>query len=404
MPVEAPGSPILENQTVIFDTVSLLLEGYSSPAFGSAQLYANDAGPAILAANAVIDGAVASDEISYRALGAWLDRWRDGAVSVGAFGGLAALLAGVQSATPISPRLLPLASQLRASLSGSKTRDLWRNPVVAWEDYDLISGPAGVVLTFAAEKDCPVADILSVTAHLAELCAQEHLNRLRVHSYQEDERRSWNFQRINTGLAHGVTGVAAALRCAAQVADGARAPILAALRRVCDWLVSEAYVDSRGLLTWLPSGRDGAPPPSTPNDRQAWCYGTPGIAWTLWEAARLLGDEPLREIAESAMRAYCAVFNQARFIDDDPLDSTLGFCHGAAGMLAIADAFETHAGMPEAAALGAYLDAFLIDRLEDIQALGRDNMTLLTGASGILLVLLARLGGRREWLPLLGLS
>jgi hypothetical protein len=224
------------------------------------------------------------------------------------------------------------------------------------------------------------------------------LDRLRVGFYRDDRLRSWNFGRINTGMAHGVAGVAAALRAASETAPWVRQQLGPPLRRVCRWLMEESFNDSRGLLTWTPGGREGAPPPSGASSRQAWCYGAPGVAWALWESARVLDDPGLRSFAEDAMRTFCAAFAEERYIDDAPADDALAFCHGAAGTLAIADAFARSAKLTEAASLADRLEAYLLARLDEVQALAERNMTLLTGASGILAVLLTRHGGRRDWL------
>jgi hypothetical protein len=45
------------------------------------------------------------------------------------------------------------------------------------------------------------------------------------------------------------------------------------------------------------------------------------------------------------------------------------------------------------------LEAYLLARADEIGQLAHENMTLRTGASGILAVLLVRCGGQRNWLP-----
>jgi hypothetical protein len=51
------------------------------------------------------------------------------------------------------------------------------------------------------------------------------------------------------------------------------------------------------------------------------------------------------------------------FYLDEDLRSRLGFCHGAAGVLAIADAFALHTGLEPARRLSDHLAAFLVERL-----------------------------------------
>lgn len=321
---------------------------------------------------------------------------------MGLCGGLAGVLAGASFASRHRPRFSAIREQLDRALATCVSSGAWRDDHVAWHDYDLISGAAGVVLasTLAAGGDGGVATS-STAWHLAALCEAEDLGRLRVASYLDDAQRSWNHGRINTGLAHGVGGVVAGLVAALRTRD--MPELRAPLRHACWWLVGESYVDRRNLRTWSPAALEGAAPPTAVSRRQAWCYGTPGLSWVLWDAAQVLHDAELAAFAEEAMRSYCAVFDADLYLDPGPADDALGICHGAAGILAVADAFATHAGMPEAAALATELEQLSLRRLEQVSVLGESDMTLLTGASGILAMLLTRGGGPRAWLGVLAL-
>jgi hypothetical protein len=178
-----------------------------------------------------------------------------------------------------------------------------------------------------------------------------------------------------------------------------------ALRHASRWLSDQAYEDAGGLLTWPLSGSDGAPPPAAPSRRQAWCYGTPGVAWTLWEAGRVLADAKLRVLAAEAMASFCAVFDEERYLyDAEPglLDS-LAFCHGAAGTLAVADAFARHVRLVPAIGLRDRLEDYLLHRLGKVPALAGRSMQLLNGATGVLAALLTVRGGDRGWLRQYGL-
>lgn len=103
------------------------------------------------------------------------------------------------------------------------------------------------------------------------------------------------------------------------------------------------------------------------------------------------------------MRSFCTVFDERRYIDDGPVGEVAGICHGAAGTLAVAEAFALHAGIPAAGILRNRLLEFLADRLTEVQELGKENMSLLTGAAGVLAVLLTCEGGKRGWLAQIAL-
>jgi hypothetical protein len=360
----------------------------------------HDGGPAVLAALAAGAG-VAGQGLFDRVLQRWLAGLPDDSRYVGAFEGLAGFVAGLHAAGPLHERLRPLATLVGESLATWSTSGALHTDRVVWADYDLISGPAGVVLCLAT-ADAAVGRAGPAAGHLAALCDRPDLRRLRLNDDGGDPRRSWNVGRVNTGLGHGVTGVAAALRVAVEALPGGER-FAAPLRRVCDWLVRESYVDDNGMVCWPPAGLDGQPPSRHPTRRQAWCYGTPGIAWTLWDAGRVLADDRVQDFARQAMRSFCDVFDEGRHLDPEPVDATLGVCHGAAGTLAIADAFARHAALPSAAVLRERLGGYLLDRLTDVDELAVRDLSMLTGAGGILSVLLLDSAADRCWLNQLAL-
>jgi len=276
----------------------------------------------------------------------------------------------------------------------------WRTSLVAWRDYDLFNGPTGLVLAGAASGNA-TAPFARAARHLALLCDDPRLERLRAGT-EIDPRSAFNIGRINTGMAHGVTGVAAALRHAVETFEDGD-DYRPALRRACDWLVQEVYLADCGLITWSPVGHEGDSPSFAVDDPQAWCYGTPGVAWTLWDAGRVLDDSSLQMLGEEAMRSFCAVFDDERFVARPDVGEALSICHGAAGTLAVADAFARHADLGDAASLRDHLDGYLMDRIDDILNLARVDMTILTGAGGIMSVLVTARGGPRDWLPQLAL-
>jgi len=270
-------------------------------------------------------------------------------------------------------------------------------------DYDLLVGAAGTLVTLATDPACPPSACRPVIRHLAGLCDRAGLDRLRLaRVYGPDSAHGVG--RVNTGLAHGVPGVIVALCAAADRADaGPTDDAHPALRRASTWLREQSFVDGRGVVTWTAFQRDDRPVPDRPSRRQAWCYGTPGVSWALWEAGRALHDETLRAFAAEAMASFCAAWEDEFYLYGEDLDDWVGVCHGAAGTLAVADAFARHAGLGAATDLRERLRRLLGERLDLVRRLGKERMSLLTGASGVLAVLLTVDGGDRDWLPLIGL-
>ncbi|MFI6318896.1 lanthionine synthetase LanC family protein [Nonomuraea sp. NPDC050556] len=347
-----------------------------------------DSGPAILAT-------LAGGPYAQRALATWLRDFRSPHHHAGLFGaGAASRMYALRIAASAWPQLeKPLAAQ-RARLLEYVANPRWRTEAVGWEDYDLIVGPSGVLLAFAADPAVGAAARRPLVDRLARLCAHPDLNGLRVGQYRGEKLRGWNVGRVNLGLAHGLPGVVTALRATAE-ADGLTERLEELLRRLAARLAAEAYVDRRGVITW-PFGTtrlDGHRAPKGDGRRQAWCYGCPGNAWTLWEAARVLGDDAMAAFATESARSFLAAYDDELYLDG------WGICHGAAGLTLVFDAFARHAGLSEAAALADHLTDLLMARLDD----PADGWSLLEGAPGILATLLTRGGGDRRWLAALGL-
>jgi len=349
-----------------------------------------DAGPAILAASL---SSVAPDakDLCLRALKRWLNDVPDAFTGVGAFGGLGGLLSGLRTATALSPAVTPAYSALCARTNEWLTQQRWRHSSVTWPDYDLFFGPAGVVRA-GLSVDCPPDMVVPALRHLIAMAATEGLLAFRG-GPEIDQRSAFNIGRINTGLGHGLTGVASALNHAIRVAGQENAR--PALRRICEWLVQQTYVDKTGLVTWPPAGRLPEDADVT-HRRQAWCYGTPGVSWTLWEAADTLADDAMRELAEEAMVSFCDVFDENR-LDHDDAGEDIAVCHGAAGILAIADAYARHTTVATAPLRDRMLD-YLIERAARVRDHGRRDMSLLTGAGGMAAVALTATGADRQWL------
>ncbi|QIK05361.1 lanthionine synthetase C family protein [Streptomyces sp. ID38640] len=144
---------------------------------------------------------------------------------------------------------------------------------------------------------------------------------------------------FNVGVAHGICGPLALMSLAYR--SGHRVPGMPdALRRMADWVVSLGYPDDLG--TQWPgrvarpeaSGETSHPSRQRRHSREAgarsrpgWCYGTSGIAWSLYLAGRALGDRRLTDLAEDAVSGL------VRRPYDAAVSADPGFCHGRAGIL-----------------------------------------------------------------------
>ncbi|MFF9558101.1 lanthionine synthetase LanC family protein [Streptomyces albus] len=279
-----------------------------------------------------------------------------------------------------------------------------RYGAVRFPDYDLILGPSGLLLAFVVDDTVRGTEgegYARYAAQLAQLCGEEGLPGLRAH-YPDHPLLGWLHGRINTGMGHGVAGVVAALSAVVRRL-GPRADLVDALRHACHWLRRESFDDARDIRTWAGCGLDGERRPPGAHARQAWCYGTPGVSWALREAGEALGDRDLADWAGAAFTSFAEGFHEGfHLFGDDPGDR-LGLCHGAAGVLAVADAVRRCGGPPAGAVLVERMLSHLVAHEEELWQLARERCGLLGGAGGVLAAMLTATGGDRSWLPCLGL-
>jgi hypothetical protein len=350
-----------------------------------------DLGPVVLAA-LVPDG-----EVARAATRAWVRAGARGSGRTGLFGGTSGILAGLRLLADRHPHAAHAAD--RAAIAVGNTPPRWRTSAVGFDDYDVAVGPAGVLLAqLTGTRPVRREHLMPAVAHLVGLTASA--TGFRIGAHAGHPLVGWAQDGVVTGLAHGVAGPVAALGMALPHVPDARIP----LWRLASWLADQRFTDRGGVVSW--PGRVPAPAPAHAGvgvvRRQGWCYGTPGVAWALWAAGDALvhsghvaGGE-LCAVATEAMRTLCTAYDPDRHLDHAPL----AVCHGAAGVLLVADAFARHAGAPAAAALRDELAAYLARRLDEVTRL---DATLLSGASGVLAALLTAAGGDRGWLPCLAL-
>jgi hypothetical protein len=340
-----------------------------------------------------------------RTLVHWLATLRGGHRHPGVAGrGLAGTLLGLRAATAVRPELGRPGGLLditRRGLLARVARVPWRSDALDWRDYDLMTGPAGAVRVLAGDPGVAREDLGPAVGHLVHLARTMELDGFRIGRYHGARVSGWHLGQVNTGVSHGVSGVVLAL-CAVADAYGLGAPVAGALRRIAGWLRRHAYRDSRGIITWLPGG----PPwpdddPYRPADqRQAWCYGTPGVSWALWETGRVLRDAELVAFAEEAFESFLAVPDANHNASARERDA---MCHGSAGLLVVCDAFARHAGLPSAAVYRDRLAAELTGTLDELPPWIDDDASLLHGPIGVVLALLAPGSADRTWLTALGL-
>ncbi|WP_455362182.1 lanthionine synthetase C family protein [Streptomyces sp. SYSU K21746] len=389
--------------------------------WGGPSLLAGEAGTALVfryAARALPAEAGRWEELSQHHLAAAARSTHDAPLDEpGMAGGTAGLALAVADCVRDEPRYAALLRSLDERLAGQIAALPPGHTVatdgVGYDLYDAIAGLSGVLAHLTAtptlHEPGPAGDAVrqateSVTAELVALSTSRTADgwpSWYVHPRyypSEDYRGPYPHGYLNLGLAHGIPGILAALSFA--LTAGVRTPRLAeTVRDIADYLIEVSFEDDSGR-NWpsgIPLDASGAETRSglTPA-RTAWCYGAPGVACALLDAADALGDAALRTVAVDAFDAVLRRFAAAgRF-------SSATLCHGAAGLVVICAAFARRttsgAARGELPALVAHLlshcDAALPLGVQDLEQPGvlLDSPGVLTGAGGVALALWAAAG------------
>ena len=216
-------------------------------------------------------------------------------------------------------------------------------------------------------------------------------------------RLSYPHGNLNCGLAHGIPGPLALLSLAAAAGVQVEGHLFA-IRRIAEWLRRYGIQDRWGC-TWptaVPLGPGGslvAPSSLLEQDstyrpsRTAWCYGSPGVARSLWLAGQALNEPDYADLAVATMEAV-----YRRPVCDRHVDAPT-FCHGVAGLQQITLRFAHDTGLPLFKEAGRALHRQLLEAYEPASLLGYRNLEpggrridqpgLLDGAPGVAMVLLA---------------
>jgi lantibiotic biosynthesis protein len=281
------------------------------------------------------------------------------------------------------------------------------------EQWDLISGLSGIGAYLLSRAGQPrigkVLDkLLSSLAELTHLKDGVPRWFMPASSFSQEEMRlEFPDGNLNCGLAHGIPGPLALLSLA--WGSGKRvAGIKDAIETIAEWLLVHRVTDEWG--TGWPAAVpvitfDGAKRIPTEDEmmrhfprllqscRTAWCYGSPGVARSLWLAGNAVEQKRYRT---ASLEALEAVFRRPWFARQ--INSPT-FCHGRSGLLQITLRFAREANLhwlDDAATrlLDEIISLYEPDSLlgyRDLDSNGQtvDRPGLLNGTAGIAMVLLA---------------
>jgi hypothetical protein len=265
--------------------------------------------------------------------------------------------------------------------------------VPLWQErYDLITGLVGIGVYAASRRGEPAARIAHrVLSHLEAMAIAGEAGttwRTAPQWLAPARRARWPAGVVDLGVAHGVPGVIGML---AQLVDAGVEPERSRplLQSAVAWLLN-AVPDGlpRFATNW----------PADPDEfkRIGWCYGDPGVAGVLLVASRALASPELERTALALLEQIAAPL-ATRGVPD------ACFCHGAAGLAHIYNVAFQRTGSVE---MRAHAKHWLAEVLrirqpgtgiagyrfltvdQEATRWGAD-LTLLSGAAGTALVLLA---------------
>ena len=265
--------------------------------------------------------------------------------------------------------------------------------------FDAICGAAGITsyLITIDKKTVSVDAVAAVNAiltYLVSLTNPDIQNNLccfiaNNHIPMPDRKQQYPNGYADTGLAHGVAGVIAALSLA--LLEGWSVPDMEeGLARLASWLVGQQITDKYDI-NWPAFIEPSAK--GTRGSRSAWCYGVPGIARALYLAGTALNDSQLQKVAITAFESLIDRPRKEWGI------ASPNMCHGLSGILQVTlrmyqdtDAEQLHPFIEKLVdeILSLYNPETVFGfQDKNIQGVWYDNPRLLEGAPGVALALLA---------------
>jgi hypothetical protein len=270
-------------------------------------------------------------------------------------------------------------------------------PFSAWDVISGLSGAAVYLLTRGDE-----ITLTEILKRLVALC--EDADGLPRWFTPPEVSGPWMHRtypegHLNCGLAHGIPGPLAILSLSLR--EGIAVPgIESAIDRIAEWVSHHSVKDAWGI-NWPSAvpvirregGISAAGLDGLPATHAGWCYGSPGVARSLWWAGLARGNAAYCDLAIEAMRAVMRRTSEARGLRSPAL------CHGFAGLLCFTLRFAQDVPDPDIAAFGKTLVQTVVDLHEPDTLLGYrttgpgggriEQAGLLDGAPGVAMALLA---------------
>ncbi|MFC5744746.1 lanthionine synthetase C family protein [Actinomadura rugatobispora] len=282
--------------------------------------------------------------------------------------------------------------------------------------YDTISGAAGTLGSLSSVSPAdPVMGpcVRELSEQLIGLCELDHDKDrwapwcIPPENQPPRDLGKYPHGYVDLGLAHGIPGPLAAL---SRAWSGGHRPrgSREAIHRLATQLVSVVQTNSSGLF-WprvMPFDESGAVTPHMSSiGGPTYCYGSPGICSALLDAADVLADDSVRDVAVKGFEATLR-----RVLGGGAAPVYPGLCHGLAGLVLVCRKFAHRTDSDPARAALPVLTEELLGRCDPRspfvirdylapvaapepgdapQGTWVDNPGLLEGAAGVALALMS---------------
>lgn len=264
--------------------------------------------------------------------------------------------------------------------------------------YDImygLTGTANYLLSFKSDSKIKNT-LLCILQYLTDICktGDDGVPKFVIRS---DESQLISMAKepmvryVNLGLSHGIPGILLVLSksydsgiCVKNQLD--------AIKYLSEYIFS-CCVKNNSEFFWQSQKIIGIDDDKAIPSRDAWCYGTPGVAYSLLIASRILNNDEMRNLAVDSMK-------QSLKKPRNVISPT--FCHGLSGLCNLARKFyeytkdyyfyEMYMDLL-GHILNLYSDqypfGFKNKELEKGQIVNKDEIGLLTGTSGVILTILS---------------
>ncbi|MDR3624201.1 MAG: lanthionine synthetase C family protein [Chlamydiales bacterium] len=270
------------------------------------------------------------------------------------------------------------------------------------ELWEIISGLSGIgIYCLKAIDNEDIYNLLTkILSSLVKLATHIEIGGHKIpawyhpsyYQFIDQDKITFPFGNFNLGMAHGIAGVMALLSIAKLNGISVKDQEYA-LKYFSNWLLSKKIVKN-GSISWpdrISFQEEITHSKTKTGTMNAWCYGTAGVARSLYLCGKAIDSKTIQEEAIAAFES----------MSDVPKSPT--FCHGIAGLLTLTDLMAIDSRSFQLKQRVEFLKSHLLDTYKEDRPIGfwdlelttsntepqeREKIGLLDGCVGVLLTLL----------------